>query len=642
MHAACEVGDVPSTAPSVDVIVCTHRDGKYLREALDSVAAQTYTNHRLIVVANGAPDPAAIEREAARVPGSLFVSLAAADLTGARNTGLRAGTGDLVAYLDDDDAWLPERLERQVGAWLRQPEAVGVYSGFRLIDSTGAPLGPGWRVEQVPSASIISGEAVPPFIGTLLVRRDICNSLGGFDPALPYGEDDDFVLRVAQQGELLALPAELMLYRRHAENLTTAGFPIARRRAGTQLIRRQIASAERRGDSETAQLLERKLARYRREVADASAAAIVDSVRRTDLRALGPEVAHATSAPFLVAQALVRRATGSLGARESSSRPLPEPGGGATQPRAPATATPQVEFVINTFERNIDLVTAPGFLTNAVAQHCYPFALRTLLVNNVRDRPTAERQAAAAVDRGEIDRFLFVEDLLDGGLRTTKLRRRDFGRYLHWSDCCLAALVADGPELLCYVDVDVRLAEPRDWIAPALAVMNVDPRVAVGSPNWVMADGTATVHVESDRAGDGFAVGYGITDQVFLTRRSTFARPLRTRGLPLSFTCPASARYPGTDGSLFFEQIADAYMRRHRLMRVTVTAAQFEPIPMSDYSSVSLVDRVRHKRDRLALQGATALRSRWPSLVTSPRLRTTGLLDPAYSRAPVRSRGERR
>lgn len=201
-----------------------------------------------------------------------------------------------------------------------------------------------------------------------------------------------------------------------------------------------------------------------------------------------------------------------------------------------------VEFVINTFERNIDAVTAPGFLADAAAQNCDPFAQRTPLLNNVQASDATARLATGAVDRGEIDRFLFVEDLLDLGLHVNNLRRRDFGRYLHWSDCRLAALVTDDPPWLCHVDVDVRLAEPQDWVTQALAVMSAAPRAPVGNPNWVMADCTstvhlvATVHLESDLAGDGYASGYGISDQIFLVRRSTF----------------------GTDGSLFFEQIADA------------------------------------------------------------------------------------
>jgi len=290
-----------------------------------------------------------------------------------------------------------------------------------------------------------------------------------------------------------------------------------------------------------------------------------------------------------------------------------------------------VEFVLNCFERNIDDVTSPGFLTRAVAQHQHPFAIRTLLVNNVNDESRAATLAQRCVERGEIDRFLLVSDLRERGMRATNLRASDFGRYLHWSDCCVAALVADGPDLLCYVDVDLALLEPHDWIATALDVMSADPRVAVGNPAWVTAGGETSALVEADEVGQGYVLGYGFADQVFLVRRSTFGRPLRRRWLPLWLDCPATVRWVYTPGGAFFEQFADGYMRRQRLMRVTVLGARFEPVPMSNYSVKSFRERVRRRRDLLMLDALTRARRRWPGRVTSPRLRTTGLLDPAYT-----------
>lgn len=290
-----------------------------------------------------------------------------------------------------------------------------------------------------------------------------------------------------------------------------------------------------------------------------------------------------------------------------------------------------VEFVLNCFERNVKDVTAEGFLTRAADQHQYPFQLRTLLVNNVSDRAGAAQLAQAAIDRGELDRFFFVDSLRESGLRATGLRERDFGRYLHWSDCCAAALVLDGPDLLCYADVDLTLDERRDWISTALEVMAHDPRVAVGNPTWVMPDGTSSVEREADETGDGYFLGYGFTDQIFLIHRSQFARPLRRRWLPLWLDCPATLRWVGAQGGLFFEQIVDGFMRRHCLMRVTVLRATFEPIPMSSYPVRSFIERVRAKRDSLVLGLLTRIRARWPNQVTDPSFRTTGLLDPAFA-----------
>lgn len=282
---------------------------------------------------------------------------------------------------------------------------------------------------------------------------------------------------------------------------------------------------------------------------------------------------------------------------------------------------------MNCFERNIDRVTSPGFLADAVGQHQFPFALRTLLVNNVDDPIQAAQLAESAVERGEIDRFVFVDALLPKGLAITHLEARTFGRYLHWSDCCLAALAASGPDLLCYVDVDLTLETPVDWISPALAIMESDPRVVVANPTWVSADGSTSAPSEADECVESGWLGYGFTDQAFLIHRANFARPLRrSPRRPLWLECPASLRYPGPSGNLFFEQIADAYMRSNRLMRLTICEAQFVPVPFNHYPPANLLERALRRRDSMILNTLGRLRKRWPGVVTDPRLRVSGLL----------------
>lgn len=237
-----------------------------------------------------------------------------------------------------------------------------------------------------------------------------------------------------------------------------------------------------------------------------------------------------------------------------------------------------VEFVLNCFERNIGKVTAPGFLEDAVRQHAHALTLRTLLINNVADPAASAPRAQAAVDRGEIDRFFFVDELRSKGLHVSGLRESDFGLFLHWSDCCLAALVLEGPDLLCYCDVDLDLDPSGDWIGSVLQVMRHDHRVAVGNPAWAIRGG-GSIEIESDEAGIVYFLGYGFTDQIFLLCRSVFARPIRRRWLPLWLDCPATLRWDGAAEGLFFEQIIDAFMRRNRLLRVTITSFRWVSDP---------------------------------------------------------------
>ena len=294
---------------------------------------------------------------------------------------------------------------------------------------------------------------------------------------------------------------------------------------------------------------------------------------------------------------------------------------------------PDVEFVMNCFERNIEAVTTPGFLSFVTEQHKHPFALRTLLINNVADRQTAEGLAQACVDRGEVDRFMFVADHLPRALQATGLRVGDFGSYLHWSDCCLVALNAPGPDLLCYVDIDLRLSRQHDWVQEAITIMAREPAVAVANPNWVHADGSTSVTREADRAGDGYFVGYGFSDQVFLLRRSRFSGKLRRRWVPMRLDSPASARWEVAAEGHFFEEFMDAYMRRRRLLRLTLLSTSFEPVPMSEYAVVSLRGRIRRRRDATVIKALTAAQRWAPCLVRDPRLRTVGLLSGTADRS---------
>lgn len=297
-------------------------------------------------------------------------------------------------------------------------------------------------------------------------------------------------------------------------------------------------------------------------------------------------------------------------------------------------SAPPVEFVMNCFERTLQVVTAPGFLSAAAAQQQHDFALRTLLINNVSDRAAAEKLAMACVSRGEVDRYRFVEDHIDEALRRSKLRPSDFGRYLHWSDCCLVALYLDGPEVICYVDGDLSLLGEGDWVSQGLAAFARDPRIAVANPNWRSVDGETSVEREADEAGDGYFVGYGFSDQYFLCRKSTFHGRLKPRMLPMLLASPASARYGGVElpgrGTLFLEQVIDQHMRRHGLMRITFTQREFTQVAISTYAPVGLAERLMDRAQRYLLTLLRHGRRRWGW--TSPRLRTTGLLDPAFPR----------
>src|SRR5688572_3702978 len=102
---------MPQT-PLVDVVLCTHRVGEYLEEALDSLLHQTWPRWRLTLVDDGSKEPDRLDRMVDRITDSQVIHQRWLGQAAARNHAIRNSCGDLITFLDDDDVWHPERLER--------------------------------------------------------------------------------------------------------------------------------------------------------------------------------------------------------------------------------------------------------------------------------------------------------------------------------------------------------------------------------------------------------------------------------------------------------------------------------------------------------------------------------------------------
>lgn len=206
-----------SKLPSVDVVIATHNRPDMLREAIAAVLDQTYGGPiRCIVVFDRSdPDPQLIHlgRGDDRVV-AVVANHRTPGLAGARNTGILAGDADLVAFCDDDDVWLAEKLERQVGMLL---------AGSRPTCVTGIEVDyAGSRSARVPAASdlelrnLVRHRVMEAHPSTVLVRRTaLLGPIGLVDEEIPgsYGEDFDWMIRAAQSGGFHLVPAALVRVR---------------------------------------------------------------------------------------------------------------------------------------------------------------------------------------------------------------------------------------------------------------------------------------------------------------------------------------------------------------------------------------------------------------------------------------------
>jgi glycosyltransferase involved in cell wall biosynthesis len=194
--------------PRISVVMPVYNVERFVATAIRSVLAQTFSDLELIVVDDAGSDRSVAICRSFTDPRIRIVSQANRGLAGARNTGIRAARGELVALLDADDAWLPEKLAAHVANLDRHPEAGVSYDGAILIDEQDRPLG----IAQEPvygavdaalvfTGRVVKNGSVPVFRRAVLDEIARQPREGGetwyFDESLRRSEDVECWTRIA-------------------------------------------------------------------------------------------------------------------------------------------------------------------------------------------------------------------------------------------------------------------------------------------------------------------------------------------------------------------------------------------------------------------------------------------------------------
>ena len=213
--------------PLCSVVMPAYRMGAYIGMALRSVADQTYTGWEVLVVDDHAPDDgttaivSAFAQEHPHHRVELIRHERNQGVSAARNTAISAAQGELVAFLDPDDRWLPIHLERMLEC-LRTKDVVDVVTGpvETFWEGDGAPAPhvwpiAEWQVRMFPTSLALSNFIQP---SASLVRRSVLLEVGGFDtdPNLQHIEDYDLWIRLVERGsKFVFLETHTSSYRRH-------------------------------------------------------------------------------------------------------------------------------------------------------------------------------------------------------------------------------------------------------------------------------------------------------------------------------------------------------------------------------------------------------------------------------------------
>ncbi|MFB6301615.1 MAG: glycosyltransferase [Haloferacaceae archaeon] len=198
----------------VSVVLPTYERADLVGRAVDSVLAQTFEDFELVVVDDASRDdtPAVVRGyDDDRV--TYVRHEVNRHVSAARNTGIAHAGGRYVAFLDDDDEWLPTKLEKQVALLEDSPDRVGLaYCWMDYVDGDEVveayrPTLRGEIFERALAGQPIGG------CSTLLVRSGIVDEVDGFDEDLPRGNDGDFIRRVCRKYHVDYVPEVLVRYR---------------------------------------------------------------------------------------------------------------------------------------------------------------------------------------------------------------------------------------------------------------------------------------------------------------------------------------------------------------------------------------------------------------------------------------------
>jgi glycosyltransferase involved in cell wall biosynthesis len=210
--------------PQVSVIIPTRNRSDFLRAALSSVLKQTYQNFEIIVVDDASTDDTATVVASFNDERIRFLQHETnKGGSAARNTGIHASKCDYIAFLDDDDEWLPDKLRKQMEVLVASPPEVGgVYTGCLDVDKASGKV----IRQRIPTkrGNLFRDLLIQNCVGgtsTMLLRKVCFQQVGLFDESLPRSQDYDLWIRISQEFLFECVQEPLFKYNIHGRKIST-------------------------------------------------------------------------------------------------------------------------------------------------------------------------------------------------------------------------------------------------------------------------------------------------------------------------------------------------------------------------------------------------------------------------------------
>lgn len=198
----------------------------YLRDAVESVMSQGYTNYELIIINDGSTDNTEeLCKEYINNPRVKYVYQENKGLAAARNTGIKNSTGEYICLLDDDDLWKKDKIKQQVEIFTESDDScLGmVYCAAELIDENNKLVGIRYKeIGNKAFRKLWLGGNIVSCPSSVMIKRCVLNEVGIFNENMKSVEDLELWLRISRQYHILSIPEALVKYRIHLNRITVS------------------------------------------------------------------------------------------------------------------------------------------------------------------------------------------------------------------------------------------------------------------------------------------------------------------------------------------------------------------------------------------------------------------------------------
>ena len=228
----------------VSAVMPSYNRDRYVAEAVDSALSQGFEGLEVVVVDDGSTDGsrAALERFGDRIRTEFRAN---AGQSATVNRAVELARGEYVALLDNDDAWLPGKLAREIPLLDADPGAAILYAAVEMMDAEGRAIPDPRPPRRTPSGEVLGDLCDENFLRTptVIFRRAPFLEAGGYDPSLRYTNDWDMWLRIATGRRVLRDPVVSARYRLHGVQLVKNRLPLAEERV--KVLERHLPRIER-------------------------------------------------------------------------------------------------------------------------------------------------------------------------------------------------------------------------------------------------------------------------------------------------------------------------------------------------------------------------------------------------------------